>query len=60
MQDKETNKRNENGAANGLWINRWQNNNKAVLSNYIDGRLFGYNAYYGVREELITSIYHAK
>ena len=49
MQDKETNQRNERGAPHGLWISRWKNSNKAILSNYIDGTLFGYHVYYGVR-----------
>jgi hypothetical protein len=60
MRDKETNKRNEQGAAHGLWINCWSNNNKAIESNYINGRLFGYHAYYGVREELVTARYYAR
>jgi hypothetical protein len=60
MQDKETNQRNERGAPHGLWISRWKNSNKAILSNYIDGTLFGYHVYYGVREEIVTSLYYAR
>ena len=59
MEDKETNKRNEQGA-HGLWISRWNNGNKANTVNYINGRKLGHSAHYGDKEELITSFYYAR
>ena len=60
MRDKEINQRNQRGTANGLWVYRWANGNISNINNYIDGRVFGYNAHYGVKEELITSFYYAR
>jgi hypothetical protein len=60
MQDKETNKRNERGAAYGLWIYRWANGNLANTYNYVDGRMFGHSGHYGVKGELITAFYYAR
>jgi hypothetical protein len=60
MQDKETNKRNERGVAEGLWVSRWANGNLANTYNYINGRMFGYSGHYGMREELITAFYYAR
>lgn len=60
MQYKETNKRNERGAAQGLWIYRWANGNLANTYNYINGRMFGHSGHYGVKGELITAFYYAR
>ena len=60
MRDKETNQRNQRGAANGLWVYRWANGNLSNTYNYINGRMFGYSAHYGMKEELITSFYYAR
>jgi hypothetical protein len=60
MQDKETNKRNEIGVAHGLWVYYWTNGNKANTFNYINGRMFGHSAHYGMKEELITAFYYAR
>lgn len=60
MQDKETNKRNERGVCYGLWGYRWENGNMVNTFNYINGRMFGHIAHYGMKGEIITASYYAK
>jgi hypothetical protein len=60
MQDKETNKLNKRGVAEGLWVYRWHNGKISNTYNYIDGRMFGYSGHYGLKEELIVGFYYAR